>query len=43
MLLPGFGATAHAAHEQITHFACIEVAVRGTEPGRVRVGKAARR
>lgn len=39
MLLPGFG-RAHAARmKRITHMACIEVAVRDTSPGRVRVGK----
>jgi choline dehydrogenase-like flavoprotein len=39
MLLPGFGATHLARMRQITHFACIEVAVRDTAPGRVRVSK----
>jgi len=39
MLLPGFGALHLRRMKQITHFACIEVAVRDTEPGRVRVGK----
>src|SRR5262249_11682365 len=37
MLVPGFG-TAHMRRmKQITHFACIEVAVRDTSPGRIRV------
>ena len=37
MLVPGFGAQ-HLRHmKQITHFACIEVAVRDTNPGRIRV------
>jgi choline dehydrogenase-like flavoprotein len=37
MLVPGFGARHLARMRQITHFACIEVAVRDTQPGRVRV------
>jgi len=37
MLIPGFGA-AHLRHmRNITHLACIEVAVRDTHPGRIRV------
>jgi choline dehydrogenase-like flavoprotein len=37
MLIPGFGA-AHLRHmRNITHLACIEVAVRDTNPGRIRV------
>jgi len=39
MLLPGFGARHMARMRRITHFACIEVAVRDTAPGRVRVNK----
>ncbi|MGH7788560.1 MAG: FAD-dependent oxidoreductase [Candidatus Binatia bacterium] len=39
MLLPGFGATHLRRMKQITHFACIEVAVRDTNPGRIRVDK----
>lgn len=39
MLVPGFGARHLARMRQITHFACIEVAVRDTEPGRVRVSR----
>ena len=37
MLLPGFGAAHLRRMKQITHFACIEVAVRDTNPGRIRV------
>jgi choline dehydrogenase-like flavoprotein len=37
MLVPGFGAEHMRRMKQITHFACIEVAVRDTNPGRVRV------
>ena len=37
MLLPGFGAEHMRRMKQITHFACIEVAVRDTNPGRIRV------
>jgi choline dehydrogenase-like flavoprotein len=39
MLLPGFGAEHQRRMRQITHFACVEVAVRDTEPGRVTLGK----
>jgi choline dehydrogenase-like flavoprotein len=38
MLLPGFGREHMRRMKQITHFACIEVAVRDTNPGRVRLG-----
>jgi len=37
MLLPGFGREHIRRMKQITHLACIEVAVRDTEPGRIRV------
>jgi choline dehydrogenase-like flavoprotein len=37
MLLPGFGVEHMRRMKQITHFACIEVAVRDTNPGRIRV------
>lgn len=37
MLIPGFGAEHMRRMKQITHFACIEVAVRDTNPGRIRV------
>jgi choline dehydrogenase-like flavoprotein len=39
MLLPGFGRDHQALMKQITRFACIEVAVRDTQPGRVTLGK----
>lgn len=39
MLLPGFGAAHLRRMKAITHFACIEVAVRDTAPGRVSLGK----
>jgi choline dehydrogenase-like flavoprotein len=38
MLVPGFGAAHLRRMRQITHFACIEVAVRDTNPGRIRLG-----
>jgi choline dehydrogenase-like flavoprotein len=37
MLVPGFGRAHLRQMKQITHFACIEVAVRDTNPGRIRV------
>jgi len=37
MLVPGFGREHLRRMKQITHFACIEVAVRDTNPGRIRV------
>jgi choline dehydrogenase-like flavoprotein len=39
MLLPGFGMLHQQRMRQITHFACIEVAVRDTAPGRIRLGR----
>jgi choline dehydrogenase-like flavoprotein len=39
MLLPGFGRAHQRRMRQITHFACIEVAVRDTNPGTIRLGK----
>jgi choline dehydrogenase-like flavoprotein len=39
MLLPGFGAAHARLMKDITHLACIEVAVRDTNPGRIRLGK----
>lgn len=39
MLLPGFGRLHQQRMKRITHFACIEVAVRDTEPGRIALGK----
>jgi choline dehydrogenase-like flavoprotein len=37
MLLPGFGRAHQRLMKQMAHFACIEVAVRDTNPGRIRV------
>lgn len=37
MLVPGFGRRHQQRMRQITHFACIEVAVRDTNPGRIRL------
>jgi choline dehydrogenase-like flavoprotein len=37
MLVPGFGAAHQRRMKQITHLACIEVAVRDTNPGHIRV------
>jgi choline dehydrogenase-like flavoprotein len=39
MLVPGFGRAHQRRMRQITHFACIEVAVRDTNPGRIRIGR----
>lgn len=39
MLIPGFGAAHLRLMKNITHLACIEVAVRDTQPGRIRVNK----
>lgn len=39
MLLPGIGRSHQELMEKITHFACIEVAVRDTNPGRIRIAK----
>jgi choline dehydrogenase-like flavoprotein len=39
MLVPGFGAAHLRRMREIRHFACIEVAVRDTHPGRIRLGK----
>lgn len=39
MLLPGFGRE-HLRHmRQLSHYACIEVCVRDTNPGRIRMGR----
>lgn len=38
LLIPGFGLEHQALMKRITHLACIEVAVRDTNPGRIRVG-----
>jgi choline dehydrogenase-like flavoprotein len=37
MLLPGYGAAHQSLMRKIRHLACIEVAVRDTNPGRIRV------
>jgi choline dehydrogenase-like flavoprotein len=39
MLIPGFGRRHHEYMRQISRMACIEVAVRDTNPGRIRLGK----
>jgi len=39
MLVPGFGRAHLRRMRQITHLACIEVAVRDTNPGRIRLGR----
>jgi choline dehydrogenase-like flavoprotein len=39
MLVPGFGRAHQQRMKQVTHFACIEVAVRDTNPGRIRLGR----
>jgi len=39
MLTPGFGPKHLQLMKKITHLACIEVAVRDTNPGRIRLGK----
>jgi choline dehydrogenase-like flavoprotein len=38
MVMPGFGRAHQARMRRITHLACIEVAVRDTHPGRIRLG-----
>lgn len=42
MLLPGSGAQHQARMKRITRLACIEVAVRDTKPGRIRLGRRGR-
>jgi choline dehydrogenase-like flavoprotein len=37
MLLPGIGRSHMELMKKITHYACIEVAIRDTEPGRIRL------
>jgi choline dehydrogenase-like flavoprotein len=39
MLLPGFGLAHQRRMRAITHLACVEVAVRDTNPGRIRLGR----
>lgn len=42
MLVPGFGRRHLRRMKQASHFACIEVAVRDTHPGRIRLGRGGR-
>lgn len=39
MLVPGFGRQHMRRMKQVSHFACIEVAVRDTNPGRIRLSR----
>jgi choline dehydrogenase-like flavoprotein len=39
MLVPGFGRQHMQRMRQVSHFACIEVAVRDTNPGRIRLSR----
>jgi choline dehydrogenase-like flavoprotein len=39
MLMPGFGRAHMARMRQMPHFGCIEVCVRDTEPGRIRLAR----
>lgn len=39
MLVPGIGQAHMSAMKLITHFACIEVAIRDTQPGRIEVNR----
>lgn len=39
MLLAGFGSQHHRAMERLSHFACIEVCTRDTQPGRIKVNR----
>lgn len=39
LLLTGFGAQHHRTMEKLTHFACIEVCTRDTQPGRITVNR----
>jgi choline dehydrogenase-like flavoprotein len=39
LLLTGFGARHHRSMENLTHFACIEVCTRDTQPGRIKVNR----
>ncbi len=39
MLFPGYGAVHQDAVGRIGHFACIEVAIRDTNPGRIQLGR----
>ncbi|MEW6368187.1 MAG: GMC family oxidoreductase [Acidobacteriota bacterium] len=42
MLVPGFGEKHQACMKRMDHFACIEIAVRDTNPGRIRVDRRGR-
>ena len=39
LLLTGFGAGHHRTMENLSHFACIEVCTRDTQPGRIKVNR----
>lgn len=39
LLLSGFGRQHHRTMERLSHFACIEVCTRDTQPGRIRVNR----
>ena len=39
MLVSGFGGTHHRFMEKLSHFACIEVCTRDTQPGRIKVNR----
>ncbi|MBT8352255.1 MAG: GMC family oxidoreductase, partial [Deltaproteobacteria bacterium] len=39
LLFPGFGKTHHQSMEQLSHFACIEVCTRDTNPGQIKVNR----
>lgn len=39
LLLSGFGLEHHRAMERLSHFACIEVCTRDTQPGRIKVNR----
>ncbi len=39
LLVTGFGSRHHRAMERLSHFACIEVCTRDTEPGRIKVDR----
>jgi choline dehydrogenase-like flavoprotein len=39
LLFPGFGKTHHQFMEQLSHFACIEVCTRDTNPGQIKVNR----
>jgi choline dehydrogenase-like flavoprotein len=39
LLIPGFGESHHNYMEKLSHFACIEVCTRDTNPGRIKVNR----